>query len=35
MGRGISRLDKAVKLKDVKIKTIGEDLLVDGLVKEY
>ncbi len=35
MGRGISRLDKAVKLKDVKIKMIGEDLLVDGLVKEY
>ncbi len=35
MGRGISRLDKAVKLKDVKIKMIGEDFLVEGLVKEY
>lgn len=35
MGRGISRLDKALNLKDVKIKMIGEDLLVEGLVKEY
>lgn len=35
MGRGVSRLDKAVKLKDVKIKMIGEDFLVEGTVKEY
>ena len=35
MGRGISRLDKAVKLKDVKIKRMGEDFLVEGTVKEY
>ena len=35
MGRGISRLDKAVKLKDVKIKMIGEDFLVEGEVRSY
>ena len=35
MGRGISRLDKAVKLKDVKIKMIGEDFLVEGVVRKY
>ena len=35
MGRGISRLDKAVKLKDVKIKMIGEDFLVEGVVRSY
>ncbi|MCX5702720.1 MAG: bifunctional diaminohydroxyphosphoribosylaminopyrimidine deaminase/5-amino-6-(5-phosphoribosylamino)uracil reductase RibD [Candidatus Omnitrophica bacterium] len=33
MGRGISRIDKAVKLKDVKLKKIGEDFLVEGYVK--
>ncbi len=32
MGRGISRIEKAVKLKNVKIKRIGEDFLVEGNV---
>lgn len=35
MGRGVSRVEKAVRLKDVKIKRIGEDFLVEGTVKEY
>lgn len=35
MGKGLSRVDKAVRLKDVKIKRIGEDFLVEGTVKEY
>lgn len=32
MGRGISRVDKATKLKDIKLKRIGEDFLVEGYV---
>lgn len=32
MGRGISRIDKAVKLRDARVKRIGEDLLVEGNV---
>lgn len=32
MGRGISRVEKAVKLKDVRIKRIAEDFLVEGNV---
>ncbi len=35
MGQGISRVDKAVKLKDVKLKHIGEDFLVEGYVQRY
>jgi diaminohydroxyphosphoribosylaminopyrimidine deaminase/5-amino-6-(5-phosphoribosylamino)uracil reductase len=30
MGEGISRIDKALKLKDVKLRRIGEDFLVEG-----
>jgi len=30
MGRGISRIDKAVKVKDIRIKKIGEDFLIEG-----
>lgn len=30
MGRGISRIDKAVKLNDMKLKRIGEDILAEG-----
>jgi diaminohydroxyphosphoribosylaminopyrimidine deaminase/5-amino-6-(5-phosphoribosylamino)uracil reductase len=30
MGRGILRVDKAIKLKDVKVRRIGEDILVEG-----
>lgn len=30
MGAGISRIDKAIKLKEVKLKRIGEDFLIEG-----
>jgi len=30
MGKGISRVDRAIKLKDVKLSRIGEDFLVQG-----
>jgi diaminohydroxyphosphoribosylaminopyrimidine deaminase/5-amino-6-(5-phosphoribosylamino)uracil reductase len=30
MGRGVSRIDKAIKLKELKLSRIGEDLLVEG-----
>ena len=33
MGRGISHPDKAFRLKDVRLKRIGEDLLVEGYIK--
>jgi len=32
MGGGIARIDKAVKLKEVKLKRIGEDFLIEGYV---
>lgn len=32
MGRGIARIDRAFKLKDVKLKRIGEDFLIEGYV---
>ena len=32
MGKGVLRIDKSVRLKDVKIRRIGEDLLVEGHV---
>lgn len=32
MGEGISRIDRAVKLKEVKLRRIGEDFLVEGYV---
>lgn len=32
MGRGISRMDKAVKLKEIKLRRIGEDFLIEGYV---
>lgn len=32
MGKGPSRIDRAVKLKDIKLKHIGEDFLVEGYV---
>lgn len=35
MGRGISRIEKAVKLKGVSLKKIGEDFLVEGYVNEH
>ena len=33
MGRGISRMEKAIKLKDVALKRLGEDFLVEGYIK--
>jgi len=33
MGSGISRIDRAVKLKDVKIRKLKDDFLIEGYVK--
>ena len=33
MGQGISRIDKAIKLKDIKTRHLGEDLLIEGYIK--
>ena len=33
MGKGISRIDKAIKLKDIQFRRIGEDFLVEGYIK--
>ncbi|MDI6606501.1 MAG: bifunctional diaminohydroxyphosphoribosylaminopyrimidine deaminase/5-amino-6-(5-phosphoribosylamino)uracil reductase RibD [Candidatus Omnitrophota bacterium] len=33
MGRGISRIDKAVRIKDIKFRRLGEDFLVEGYIK--
>lgn len=35
MGKGISRIDGAIKLKEVKLKRIGEDFLVEGYVQRH
>jgi len=32
MGRGIARIDRAIKLRDVQLKRIGEDFLIEGYV---
>ena len=34
-GRGISRLDKAVQLQDVQLKKIGDDFLIEGIIRKY
>jgi diaminohydroxyphosphoribosylaminopyrimidine deaminase/5-amino-6-(5-phosphoribosylamino)uracil reductase len=34
MGKGISRIDKAFKLKNIKLRHFGEDLLIEGYVNE-
>jgi len=34
MGTGITRIDKALKLKEVKLRRIGEDFLIEGYVNE-
>jgi diaminohydroxyphosphoribosylaminopyrimidine deaminase/5-amino-6-(5-phosphoribosylamino)uracil reductase len=34
-GKGVSKITDALKLQEVKIKTAGEDLLVEGLINEY
>lgn len=33
MGRGVGRIDRAIKLKEIKLKRIGEDFLVEGYVR--
>jgi len=33
MGKGLSRVEKAVKLKEVKLRRIGEDFLIEGYIK--
>jgi len=33
MGKGIGRMDQAIRLKDTKFKRLGEDLLVEGYIK--
>lgn len=33
MGRGISRIDNAIKIKDVKSRRFGEDFLIEGYIK--
>ena len=33
MGKGIARMDKAIKLKEVSLKRIGEDFLIEGYIK--
>ena len=33
MGRGISRLESARKIKDVKLRRLGEDFLIEGYVR--
>lgn len=35
MGQGAVRVDRAVRLKDVKLKRIGGDFLVEGYVQRY
>jgi len=33
MGEGISRIDKSVRVKDAKVKRIGEDIFIEGYIK--
>jgi diaminohydroxyphosphoribosylaminopyrimidine deaminase/5-amino-6-(5-phosphoribosylamino)uracil reductase len=33
MGKGISRIDRAVKLKNFTLRRMGEDFLVEGYIK--
>lgn len=35
MGQGVRRVEKAIKIKDLTIKRLGEDLLIEGYVAEY
>jgi len=32
MGQGIARMDKAIKIKDIKLKRLGEDFLFEGRI---
>lgn len=33
MGKGVVRIDRAIKLKEVNLKRIGEDFLIEGYIK--
>jgi diaminohydroxyphosphoribosylaminopyrimidine deaminase/5-amino-6-(5-phosphoribosylamino)uracil reductase len=33
MGRGVARIDRSIKLRDVQLRRIGEDFLIEGEVK--
>jgi len=33
MGEGISRMDKVIKVKDIRLKKLGEDILIEGYIK--
>ena len=33
MGRGVLRVERALKLKDITMKRFGEDLLIEGYIK--
>jgi diaminohydroxyphosphoribosylaminopyrimidine deaminase/5-amino-6-(5-phosphoribosylamino)uracil reductase len=33
MGKGVTRIDNAIKLKNVSLKRIGEDFLIEGYLK--
>jgi diaminohydroxyphosphoribosylaminopyrimidine deaminase/5-amino-6-(5-phosphoribosylamino)uracil reductase len=33
MGKGVTRMDKAIKLKDINLRRFGEDFLVEGYIK--
>jgi len=35
MGSGVSRIEKAIKLKDVHLRRIGQDFLIEGYVQRY
>jgi diaminohydroxyphosphoribosylaminopyrimidine deaminase / 5-amino-6-(5-phosphoribosylamino)uracil reductase len=35
MGRGVSRIDRALKLTGVSLRRVGEDILVEGYVQRY
>jgi len=33
MGRGISRIDSAIKIRDIQLRRMGEDFLIEGYIK--
>lgn len=35
MGKGVARIDRAIRLKEIKLKRIGEDLLIEGYVQRH
>jgi len=33
MGRGISRIDSAIKVRGMQLRRMGEDFLIEGYIK--